>query len=88
VPSLNASHRDTSPNATQVSDSLLHDPESNGEVHYFCAQTLKKKSQRDYEELPEGVSRCELHSTPPSTARRSSVWDRGYTRLHLARLWR
>eukprot|EP00240_Pyramimonas_obovata_P002590 CAMPEP_0118943288 /NCGR_PEP_ID=MMETSP1169-20130426/38014_1 /TAXON_ID=36882 /ORGANISM="Pyramimonas obovata, Strain CCMP722" /LENGTH=723 /DNA_ID=CAMNT_0006888509 /DNA_START=206 /DNA_END=2373 /DNA_ORIENTATION=- len=45
------------PEAWQVSDSLLHDPESSNEVHYFCAQTLKKKAQRDYEELPQGVSR-------------------------------
>jgi transportin-3 len=49
--------------AWQVSDALLHLPDSPMEVQYFCAQTLKKKAQRDFEELPEGAAPC---ASPPS----------------------
>ncbi|KAH9299653.1 hypothetical protein KI387_031335, partial [Taxus chinensis] len=38
--------------AWQVSDSLLHDPNSTLETLIFCSQTLKSKVQRDFEELP------------------------------------
>eukprot|EP00850_Spirogloea_muscicola_P002208 SM000008S22297 [mRNA] locus=s8:929494:937857:+ [translate_table: standard] len=38
-----------------VSDSLLHSPTSSLEVQYFCAQTLRTKIQRDFEELPPGA---------------------------------
>eukprot|EP01018_Ginkgo_biloba_P004333 Gb_28911 [translate_table: standard] len=38
--------------AWQVSDSLLHEPNSNLETLIFCSQTLKSKVQRDFEELP------------------------------------
>ncbi|KAG6551513.1 hypothetical protein Mapa_006936 [Marchantia paleacea] len=38
--------------AWQVSDSVLHDPSSNLEALYFCAQTIRTKVQRDYEDLP------------------------------------
>eukprot|EP00850_Spirogloea_muscicola_P000526 SM000002S05606 [mRNA] locus=s2:1152982:1161233:- [translate_table: standard] len=41
--------------AWQVSDSLLHSPTSSLEVQYFCAQTLRTKIQRDFEELPPGA---------------------------------
>ncbi|CAN6449471.1 unnamed protein product [Victoria cruziana] len=36
----------------EVSDSLLHDANSNLETLVFCSQTLKTKIQRDFEELP------------------------------------
>jgi transportin-3 len=38
--------------AWQVSDSVLHDQNSTIEALYFCAQTLRTKVQRDFEELP------------------------------------
>lgn len=38
--------------AWKVSDSLLHDANSNLETRIFCSQTLKTKVQRDFEELP------------------------------------
>lgn len=38
--------------AWEVSDSLLHDANSNLETLIFCSQTLKTKIQRDFEELP------------------------------------
>ncbi|KAH7433967.1 hypothetical protein KP509_07G095100 [Ceratopteris richardii] len=38
--------------AWQISDSLLHDPSINLEVLYFCAQTLRTKIQRDFDDLP------------------------------------
>ncbi|KAL2608832.1 hypothetical protein R1flu_027405 [Riccia fluitans] len=38
--------------AWQVSDSVLHDPNSSFEALYFCAQTIRTKVQRDYEDLP------------------------------------
>eukprot|EP00850_Spirogloea_muscicola_P015941 SM000126S26317 [mRNA] locus=s126:109074:117426:- [translate_table: standard] len=41
--------------AWQVSDSLLHSSSSSLEVQYFCAQTLRTKIQRDFEELPPGA---------------------------------
>ncbi|GJP44351.1 hypothetical protein CLOM_g3730 [Closterium sp. NIES-68] len=40
--------------AWQISDRLLHDESSSMEVRYFCAQTLRTKVQRDFEELPPG----------------------------------
>ncbi|CAI5502615.1 unnamed protein product [Closterium sp. Naga37s-1] len=40
--------------AWQISDRLLHDESSSMEVRYFCAQTLRTKVQRDFEELPQG----------------------------------
>eukprot|EP00899_Mesostigma_viride_P019634 jgi/Mesvir1/27672/Mv07393-RA.2 len=36
----------------QVVDGLLHDSSVPEEVHYFAAQTLRTKIQRDFEELP------------------------------------
>jgi hypothetical protein len=44
--------------AWQVADALLHLPDSPLDVQYFCAQTLKKKAQRDFEELPQGAAPC------------------------------
>jgi len=41
-----------------VADALLHLPDSPLDVQYFCAQTLKKKAQRDFEELPQGAAPC------------------------------
>ncbi|KAH9301503.1 hypothetical protein KI387_013086 [Taxus chinensis] len=41
--------------AWEVSDSLLHDANSNLETLIFCSQTLKTKVQRDFEELPQGT---------------------------------
>lgn len=38
--------------AWQVSDNLLHEPSSSLEVLYFCAQTLRTKIQRDFDDLP------------------------------------
>ncbi|XP_024544223.1 transportin MOS14 [Selaginella moellendorffii] len=38
-----------------LSDSLLHDPSSSLEVSYFCAQTLRTKIERDFEDLPSGA---------------------------------
>jgi transportin-3 len=38
--------------AWQVSDSVLHDSSSSLEAFYFCAQTLRTKVQRDFEDLP------------------------------------
>ncbi|GLJ36877.1 hypothetical protein SUGI_0745270 [Cryptomeria japonica] len=38
--------------AWQVSDTLLHHPDSNLETLIFSSQTLKAKVQRDFEELP------------------------------------
>jgi transportin-3 len=40
------------PGAWSVADALLHEPASPMEAQHFCAQTLKAKSQRDFEELP------------------------------------
>ncbi|CAM6084292.1 unnamed protein product [Calypogeia fissa] len=42
--------------AWQVSDSVLHDPSSTIEALYFCAQTLRTKVQRDFEDLPPNAS--------------------------------
>ncbi|KAJ7520942.1 hypothetical protein O6H91_19G031100 [Diphasiastrum complanatum] len=42
--------------AWQVSDNLLHDSSCSLEVHYFCAQTLRTKIQRDFEDLPPGAA--------------------------------
>ncbi|GBG59060.1 hypothetical protein CBR_g24406 [Chara braunii] len=42
--------------AWQISDSLLHEAGSSLEVQYFCAQTLRTKVQRDFEELPTGAA--------------------------------
>ncbi|EFJ48285.1 hypothetical protein VOLCADRAFT_48218, partial [Volvox carteri f. nagariensis] len=38
--------------AWSVADGVLHDPNSSMEAQYFCAQTLRTKVQRDFEELP------------------------------------
>ncbi|GLC47401.1 hypothetical protein PLESTB_001959900 [Pleodorina starrii] len=38
--------------AWSVADGVLHDPSSSMEAQYFCAQTLRTKVQRDFEELP------------------------------------
>jgi transportin-3 len=40
------------PGAWSVADAVLHQPSSPMEAQHFCAQTLKAKSQRDFEELP------------------------------------
>lgn len=40
------------PEAWSVSDRVLHDPSSSQDLQQFCAQTLKTKVQRDFEELP------------------------------------
>lgn len=39
-----------------MSDQVLHDPSSSLEAQYFCAQTLRTKIQRDFEELPPGAA--------------------------------
>lgn len=39
-----------------MSDQVLHDPSSTLEAQYFCAQTLRTKIQRDFEELPQGAA--------------------------------
>ncbi|GIL53842.1 hypothetical protein Vafri_9477 [Volvox africanus] len=39
--------------AWSVADGVLHDPNSSMEAQYFCAQTLRTKVQRDFEELPQ-----------------------------------
>lgn len=44
--------------AWQVADALLHLPDSPLDVQYFCAQTLKKKAQRDFEDLLQGAAPC------------------------------
>jgi len=44
------------PGAWSVADALLHEPQSPVEAQHFCAQTLKAKSQRDFEELPDGAA--------------------------------
>ncbi|KIY97732.1 hypothetical protein MNEG_10232 [Monoraphidium neglectum] len=41
------------PEAWGVSDRVLHDPSSSQDLQQFCAQTLKTKVQRDFEELPQ-----------------------------------
>uniref|UniRef100_A0A7S0WIF6 Importin N-terminal domain-containing protein n=1 Tax=Chlamydomonas leiostraca TaxID=1034604 RepID=A0A7S0WIF6_9CHLO len=41
--------------AWSVSDAVLHDPGSNMEAQYFCAQTLRTKVARDFEELPDSA---------------------------------
>ncbi|MCO5614511.1 hypothetical protein L7F22_068794 [Adiantum nelumboides] len=38
--------------AWQISDNLLHNQSSTLEAHYFCAQTLRTKIQRDFDDLP------------------------------------
>ncbi|KAJ9534902.1 hypothetical protein QJQ45_029539, partial [Haematococcus lacustris] len=38
--------------AWSISDAVLHDTASSVEAQYFCAQTLRTKVQRDFEELP------------------------------------
>ncbi|KAG1678979.1 hypothetical protein FOA52_013042 [Chlamydomonas sp. UWO 241] len=38
--------------AWSVADGVLHDAGSSLEAQYFCAQTLRTKVQRDFEELP------------------------------------
>ncbi|GMH40699.1 hypothetical protein BSKO_08603 [Bryopsis sp. KO-2023] len=40
--------------AWQISDSLLHSPNTDKQTRLFCAQTLKTKVQQDFEELPVG----------------------------------
>eukprot|EP00878_Enallax_costatus_P020398 GHUV01021558.1.p1 GENE.GHUV01021558.1~~GHUV01021558.1.p1 ORF type:complete len:515 (+),score=87.61 GHUV01021558.1:142-1545(+) len=42
----------SSSEAWSVANAILHNPSSDPEYTYFCAQTLKTKVQRDYEELP------------------------------------
>ncbi|KAF6259150.1 armadillo-type protein [Scenedesmus sp. NREL 46B-D3] len=42
----------SSSEAWTVANAILHNPSSEPEYTYFCAQTLKTKVQRDYEELP------------------------------------
>ncbi|KAG2500508.1 hypothetical protein HYH03_001285 [Edaphochlamys debaryana] len=41
--------------AWSVADAVLHDPASSMEAQYFCAQTLRTKVQRDFEELPDNA---------------------------------
>ncbi|DBA80940.1 TPA: hypothetical protein ACH3X2_007160 [Trebouxia sp. C0005] len=41
-----------SESAWSLSDAILHDSSSIMEAQYFCAQTLRTKVQRDFEELP------------------------------------
>lgn len=41
--------------AAQVTDAFLHAATSPFEVQLFCAQTLRCKVQRDFEELPPGA---------------------------------
>ncbi|KAK9830032.1 hypothetical protein WJX72_009312 [[Myrmecia] bisecta] len=41
--------------AWSVSDAVLHDASASMEAHYFTAQTLRTKVQRDFEELPPGA---------------------------------
>lgn len=45
-----------SESAWSLSDSILHDPSSSMEAQYFCAQTLRTKVQRDFEELPASAA--------------------------------
>lgn len=45
-----------SESAWSLSDTILHDPSSTMEAQYFCAQTLRTKVQRDFEELPAQAS--------------------------------
>ena len=40
------------PDAWGVSDRVLHDESSSQDLQQFCAQTLKTKVQRDFDELP------------------------------------
>lgn len=42
--------------AWQVSHDILHAPSAGMEAHYFAAQTLRTKVQRDFEELPAGAA--------------------------------
>ncbi|EFN54933.1 hypothetical protein CHLNCDRAFT_134668 [Chlorella variabilis] len=42
--------------AWQVSNDILHAPGAGMEAHYFAAQTLRTKVQRDFEELPAGAA--------------------------------
>ncbi|KAI3438282.1 hypothetical protein D9Q98_000717 [Chlorella vulgaris] len=42
--------------AWQVSNDILHTPSAGMEAHYFAAQTLRTKVQRDFEELPAGAA--------------------------------
>ncbi|GAX77385.1 hypothetical protein CEUSTIGMA_g4831.t1 [Chlamydomonas eustigma] len=44
-----------SPEAWSIADAILHDPSQGMEAQYFCAQTLRTKVQRDFEELPDGA---------------------------------
>jgi len=39
--------------AWSISDAVLHDTNSILEAQYFCAQTLRTKVQRDFDELPD-----------------------------------
>jgi transportin-3 len=41
--------------AWEVADGVLHDASSSMEAQYFCAQTLRTKVQRDFEELPDAA---------------------------------
>eukprot|EP00884_Botryococcus_braunii_P017308 jgi/Botrbrau1/4260/Bobra.0044s0053.1 len=41
--------------AWSMSDHLLHDSQCREDVHYFAAQTLRRKLQFDFEELPESA---------------------------------
>ncbi|KAK1306879.1 hypothetical protein QJS10_CPA10g01680 [Acorus calamus] len=69
--------------AWQVSDNLLHDPNSNLETLIFCSQTLRSKVQRDFEELPSEAFRplrdslCrllkKLHKGPPKVRTQISI---------------
>jgi len=42
--------------AWSLADGVLHDGSSPMEAQYFCAQTLRTKVQRDFEELPAGAA--------------------------------
>ena len=39
-----------------MANTFLHAPQATLEVHLFCAQTLRVKVERDFEELPPGAT--------------------------------
>ncbi|KAI3833657.1 hypothetical protein MKX03_022435 [Papaver bracteatum] len=69
--------------AWQVADNLLHDASSNQETLIFCAQTLRSKVQKDFEELPSEAFRPlrdslngllkKLHKGPPIVRTQISI---------------
>ncbi|KAI7846036.1 hypothetical protein COHA_000403 [Chlorella ohadii] len=60
--------------AWQVTNDILHNAGAGMEAHYFCAQTLRTKVQRDFEELPAGAALSLRDSLVSLLVKHCQVW--------------